>query len=127
MAGPSLLSDAQNSQLRIVNVVEDETVDEDGYMARDPTLDGSDAITEDLNFIMFGDTEETHTADGMGIATIHWSRSKLYYHSDTPPSPLRDGSHLYLDCQKVECSDAKMQIEAAEHLGSSIGPSLFFG
>ncbi|KAL9595938.1 MAG: hypothetical protein Q9179_004791 [Wetmoreana sp. 5 TL-2023] len=105
MADGSLQSKDVETQFRIVQVAEEEKFDDDGNIVRDQELDESDAVMEDLNFIMFGDTDETDTADGIGIATIHGSKN----------------------CKKPECTDALMQIEATEHLESSKGPSLLFG
>lgn len=79
MAGLSLLSNAQDSQLRIIHVVEDKKMDEEENVVRNQSLDDSDAVMEDLNFIMFGDMGETDTANGLEIATIHSSRSKLFF------------------------------------------------
>ncbi|KAL8639026.1 MAG: hypothetical protein Q9228_003883 [Teloschistes exilis] len=74
MAGLSLLSNAQDSQLRIIHVVKDETVDEEENVVRNQSLDDSDAVMEDLNFIMFGDMGKTDTANGLEIAIIHSSK-----------------------------------------------------
>lgn len=74
MAEGSLLAQDKESQLRIIQITPagDADVEDNGVGIKEP--DGSDAVMEDLNFMMFGDTEETSTADGMGIATIHWSK-----------------------------------------------------
>lgn len=78
MAGLSLLSNSRDSQLRAIHVAADETMDEDGNVVRDQSVDDSDAVMEDLNFIMFGDMGGIDTAKGLEIATIHWSKSKLF-------------------------------------------------
>ncbi|KAL8691787.1 MAG: hypothetical protein Q9218_003063 [Villophora microphyllina] len=133
----SLVSDEKDSQLRIIHVIEDEEMDEDGNMVRDQSVDGSDAVMEDLNYIMFGDMEEIDTTDGIEIATIHWSKttpaykSRLQNISEAQAGPrfslgkIPDGklNELVLKC-KADSWDKSMrlitlQVESAYH--SSIG------
>ncbi|KAL8895978.1 MAG: hypothetical protein Q9207_007926, partial [Kuettlingeria erythrocarpa] len=52
----------------------DETSDEDAAELVSQPSSRSDAVMEDLNFMMYGDMQEPLTPDGMEIATIHWSK-----------------------------------------------------
>ncbi|KAL9583154.1 MAG: hypothetical protein Q9203_005199 [Teloschistes exilis] len=103
MAGLSLLSNAQDSQLRIIHVVEDETVDEEENVVRNQSLDDSDAVMEDLNFIMFGDMGKTDTANGLEIAIIHSSRSTHYNLRENRDPEIRGGTvHLHYNWQSLK-------------------------
>ncbi len=53
----------------------EETSDEDAAELVSKLSSQSDAVMEDLNFMMYGDMQEPLTPDGMEIATIHWSKS----------------------------------------------------
>ncbi|KAL8926860.1 MAG: hypothetical protein Q9208_002669 [Pyrenodesmia sp. 3 TL-2023] len=79
--------------------------DEDAAELVSQTSSQSDAVMEDLTFMMYGDMQGLPPADGMEITTIHWSKN----------------------CNTPECSDTKLQREATEHLESPDGPPLFFG
>lgn len=53
----------------------DETSDEEAAELVSQPSSRSDAVMEDLTFMMYGDMQEPLTPDGMELATIHWSKS----------------------------------------------------
>ncbi|KAL8731095.1 MAG: hypothetical protein Q9166_003623 [cf. Caloplaca sp. 2 TL-2023] len=100
MAGLPSKSEIKDSTVPVVGTTADvNNATEDGQ------CDENEVAMEDLSFIIFGDMGETSTEGGMDIAIIHWSKN----------------------CEKADCNDSRMQIEATEHLKSSDGPSLLFG
>ncbi|KAL9578563.1 MAG: hypothetical protein Q9212_005636 [Teloschistes hypoglaucus] len=94
MAGLSLLSSPRNSQPRIIHVLEDETMDEDGNVVRDQSLVDSDAVMEDLNFIMFGDMGE------MGLIWETGTHSNLRENRD--PEIRGETVHLHYHWQSLK-------------------------
>ncbi|KAL8963787.1 MAG: hypothetical protein Q9183_004959, partial [Haloplaca sp. 2 TL-2023] len=74
MANVSVPLSDEKTQLGMVQILPNGKADDKASSLKLPELDASNAIMDDLNFIMFGDPEETNTADALGIATIHWSK-----------------------------------------------------
>lgn len=106
MAGIFLEPHDKPSQSPIIQITQhEERSDDDGTELVNETSMQSDLVMEDLSFMMFDDMDASGTPDGEEIAKIHWSQN----------------------CDRSECSDSLMQLEATEHLEKADGPALLFG
>ncbi|KAL8772244.1 MAG: hypothetical protein Q9209_002456 [Squamulea sp. 1 TL-2023] len=116
----------KDGHIPIISVAQHEETIVNGHDKEEKTWNEHKAAVEDLSFIMFGDLEEEEakTKEGVDMARIHWSKSMIAYSAKTIDTSK---TNLGKDCQRAECDDSKMQLEATQHLNSSDGPSLFLG
>lgn len=70
-------SGIHNSHIPMIRLDQLEGKDANGDVIEDTQWNEEEAAMEDLNFIAFGDLEESNPDGRVDVATIHWSNSML--------------------------------------------------